>query len=263
MAIGDINCETCGGRGVISKGNNRFVKCPDCYTKSLNDMSTVREEELTDLEIVEILNTYNAPDYVKRKGFGFEFNKLKDDKSIDKDIREDIEFEAYVIGMEDIVEDARKGNKLSNSYLISSDKGFGKSYFIWDVIKSYLRRGKTVSQFKTSEDIINLKTLNTEESIEELKEYYSSDLIIFNLSGSIFKPRLHILAMFEVLNKVGSMNKPMVVITNYSRENILRFSSGYERALSYSGVEKGKYDTLKVVEYHEEHEEGFSFKNNR
>lgn len=264
LAVGDINCKTCGGEGVVQR-KGRFVKCPDCYKVSIKDMTQIKEDDLTDREIVEELNKYNAPDYVKNESFGFDYNKLVGDMSISQDIREDIEFEAYVMEMERIVNEVKEGSKLSNSYIISSNKGFGKSYFIWDVIKSYVKMGKKVSKFLTSEDIINLKTFSNAESIEELREYYNSDVIILNLSGSLNKPRLHILAMFEVLNKVGGMNKPMIVISTYRQSSILRQALDYERGMKFSGVEKGKYDTLKVVEYFAENgnDNEYSFKNNR
>lgn len=266
MAVGDKNCKKCFGQGFVVE-NGKYVKCEACLTVSLDNIN--KEDKISENELIDRLKEINAPDFVLDKDFDYKGDKLLRDRSIDKSERQSVEMNTYVNAITDLNEHSKSGVRLPQSYLLLSGRGYSKTVAKWSIIKNYMRNAYTVSKIMATEDIINLKVMahrGNIQSIEDYNNYFNNDLIVLDLSGSVSNPRLNITCMMEVLEKCGRMNKPLLCVSNFSKENIVSRGRENERVLKTSKLQKGKYDEFKVIEYirtNEERIEEFSFKNNR
>lgn len=249
MALGDINCQVCKGRGVV-KENGVHKRCEACFTLANREKQT-EVVELSEIELMAKLNEYGAPDFTKDEDFTFDASKLLNDRKLSKEIREDVLFETYVAELQTLAEHITAGKKPFHSYYISSDVGYGKSYFIWHIIKSYLKHGKSVSPYLTTEDIIHLKrkSMTDTTAIETLNQFYNNDLIVLRMQDSTTPHKYHHNVIFEVLSKAGHMNRPVIVTSQFNAHHIKTTSPRYERLLTNSGHVRGKYTTLKTIEY--------------
>lgn len=266
MAIGNKNCKKCYGQGVVLKGN-KYVKCEACLTVSLDNMD--KEDSISENELIDRLKEINAPDFVLDKDFDYKADRVLRDRSIPKEERESVELNTYINAITELNEHSKSGVRIPHSHLILSGRGYSKTIAKWSIIKNYMRNDYKVSKTLATEDVINLKVLakrGNVESIEEYNDYFNNDLVVLDLSGSVGDAKLNITCMVEVLEKCGRMNKPLLCVSNFSRENILKRSWELDKVLKNSKLTKGKYDEFKVIEYFKERdidESEFSFKNNR
>lgn len=265
MARGDMACKTCFGEGIVSTGDGKFSKCPDCLTVSMSELVKDKTIKINSNEVIDRLKEINAPEYVYETDFQYNGERLLRDRSISRSERTDVAMTTYVSELTELNELSNSGVKLPYSYLILSERGYSKTMAKWSIIKNYISQGFSVSKVLSTEDVINLKLKEDIKSIEEYDDYFSNDLVVLDLTGSVNNPRLNITCMVEVLEKCGRMNKPVICFGNFSKDNIIERGRNIERVFKKSALTRGKYDEFKVIEYvnPSNGEEFMSFKKNR
>lgn len=241
------NCEHCNGTGrIYDIDKGRYIKCEMCEDVIIDTLEGV-EIEIKNItvnkeDVEDYLRKNNAPLYIY-DNFMFDIDEIRNDSMLTEDITESVEFNTYLRKLNSLNLQSLKGSPLKRSYLISSNRGLGKTYLQWSILKNYYMKGIKVSPAFLTEDLYKIK--KNSESIHELIMNY--DVIQINLSGSLEIKR-NLLIFLEILEKCKFENKPLIVYTVIPT----RALGKYYDILSLLKVKskEGRFGDLTLIEYH-------------
>lgn len=241
-------CEVCGGSGrVFNAERGRYEECKECANLVIDTKQEIEQSrlsvEVSEKELEEYLRDNNAPVYVYEGDYRFDIEEIKGDILKGEDITGSVEFTSYVRKLNGLNLKAVKGELLDRSYLISSDRGFGKTHLQWSILKEYYKKGIKVSPAFLTEDLYEVK--KSKSSLHELVMRY--DILQVNLMGSLdIKRNIYILQ--ELMEKCKFENKPVIVYTLINSYNLSKWDGigGVLRTKSPVGY-LGLYT---LIEYH-------------
>lgn len=245
-------CEECGGSGrVFNAEKGRYEECQKCSNLVIDTKKELEkfngEVEVSEVELERYLKENNAPVYVYDKDYKFDIEELKGDILKGEDITSSVEFTSYIRKLNSLNLKAVKGELLNKSYMISSDRGFGKTHLQWSILKEYYKKGIKVSPAFLTEDLYEVK--KNKSSLHELVMRY--DIIQVNLMGSLDIKR-NIYILLELMEKCKFENKPVIIYTLLNSYYFNKWDgiSGVLRSKSPEGY-LGLYT---VIEYHRPYE---------